>query len=71
MKIGFSINLYDEDGDQFDECILLFVGKDTIIRFSNQVELKDFAREILNNIIPEIEENVGYNVPPINDYEEE
>ena len=32
MDITFSVNLHDSDGDVYDECLLLHVGGNVIIR---------------------------------------
>lgn len=57
MKYGFSINLYDKDGDIYDDGILVHVGDNTILKFKDTVELEDFAKAILKSL-PEIEENL-------------
>jgi len=58
MDISFVINLYDKDGDIYENGIFIFVEERTIIKFKNIEELNDFANTIKNNIIPEIKENV-------------
>ena len=45
MKITYSINQYDEDGDIFDKCILININDSTILRFKNIDELADFFRQ--------------------------
>jgi len=60
MNYGFSTNLYDKEGDSYDDCILVHVGDSTIIKFKNAVELEDFAKAILKSL-PEIEENLNCN----------
>lgn len=57
MKTTFTVNLYDKDGDKYEDSIRLFLGSDEIsIKFNSLVELKDFAEGILNTLIPEIVE---------------
>jgi hypothetical protein len=50
MEYSFAFNLYDKDGDKYEDCILVFIGKDTIIKFRDSVELEQFANRILNSI---------------------
>ena len=57
MKVMFSVNSYDYEGDIVDRAIFLHVGDITIIQFKDVDELKQFAETILNNTIPEIREN--------------
>jgi hypothetical protein len=59
MDYSFSINLHDNEGDVYDECILAHIGKDTIIKFKNVVELEEFAKRILGSI-KEIKESEVY-----------
>ena len=56
MKYAFSVNLYDRDGDEFDNCVLAHIGEDTIIKFKDVEELEKFAHIILNSM-KEIKEN--------------
>lgn len=56
MTASFSINLYDNEGDAFEECILLYCNENTILKFKNISELNDFANSIKNDLIPEIKE---------------
>ena len=50
MKYSWAINLHDRDGDVYDNCILAFIGNDTVIKFQDADELKDFAERILRSI---------------------
>ena len=50
MQYSWSINLYDYEGDAFEECILAHIGKDTILKFKDSQELEDFARGILGSL---------------------
>lgn len=56
MKTSFALNLHDNEGDVYEECVLLFVGQKerTILKFKDMVELKEFAENILGCLIPEI-----------------
>ena len=47
MKIGFSINEYDKDGDVYDKCVKLYCGDNTILKFDSINKLMTFARGIL------------------------
>lgn len=40
MKATYSINLYDIDGDVWDECVLIHVG-DTILRFDSVAKVEE------------------------------
>jgi len=53
MDVGFSINLRDEDGDIYNECILLHVRENTILKFTDVKELKGFAL-FINGCVGEI-----------------
>lgn len=53
MKYTFANNLYDKDGDKYENCLLVFIGENTIIRFKDSVELEQFAHQILASL-PEI-----------------
>lgn len=55
MDYRWAKNLYDRDGDEYEDCLLVFVGKDTIIKFADSVELEQFAHRILSSL-PEIRE---------------
>ena len=57
MKYSWATNLYDYEGDSYEDCILVFCGEETILRFKTPGELKQFANEILRSL-PEVEENL-------------
>ena len=59
MKIGFSVNLHDSDGDVFDKCIVLYLGDMTMIRIENIKELEQMIID-LGDIRTELAEN--YNI---------
>jgi hypothetical protein len=50
MNYSFSHNLKDSDGDVYDECLLVFIGNDTIIKFKDADELEAFANKILGSM---------------------
>lgn len=69
MDLGFSIDLRDHEGDIYDECILIHIGKSTIIRFESYAELLAFTdkfkvmlNEIEDNLPPERRSRIG-NIP--------
>ncbi len=49
MKYSWMKNIYDEDGDIFEDCILVFAGE-TILKFKDPQELENFAMEITNSL---------------------
>jgi hypothetical protein len=57
MEYGFSINLYDMDGDCNETCILAHIGDNTILKFKDADELEKFANQILGSL-KEIKENI-------------
>lgn len=54
--ISFSVNTYDHDGDLIDNCILLHLSNNTILRVENIDELENMIEQ-LYNIKVEIEQN--------------
>ena len=56
MKYSYAYNLYDNDGDVYEDCLLVFIGDNTIMKFQDSVELEQFAHSILSSI-KEIREN--------------
>jgi hypothetical protein len=57
MNYSFATNLYDKDGDIYEDCILVFASENTILKFKNVSDLEQFANSILHSI-PEIKENL-------------
>ena len=53
MKTSWAKNLYDYEGDKYDECILLFCDDSVILKFKHLEELKEFVNSI-NRIVEEI-----------------
>lgn len=50
MHYSFAHGLYDNDGDKYEDCLLVFIGKDTIIKFQDSIELEQFAHRILSSL---------------------
>ena len=50
MDFSFAHNLYDRDGDEYENCLLAFIGPTTIVKFQDVVELEQFAHRILGSI---------------------
>ena len=56
-NMTYSLNQYDEDGNIFDKCILLFFG-DFVMRFDDIEHLKCFRDEV-EACAQEIEEGIA------------
>jgi len=50
MKYSYAYNLYDKDGDVYEDCLLVFIGDNTIVKFQDSIELEQFAHRILSSI---------------------
>lgn len=48
MRVTFSVDLRDRDGDVYDKCILLHCGDQVILRFSTIGEMEVFAKSVLH-----------------------
>lgn len=47
MKLTYSINQYDSDGDEFDKCILIHSKDDSfILRFENIAAVQEFRNQL-------------------------
>ncbi len=57
MDLSFSVDCYDYEGDVYDECILIYIGESTIIRFSTYAEVVAFSSQ-LSGLLPELKENL-------------
>ena len=57
MKLSFSVDLHDCEGDVFDECILIYIGESTIIKFSSFAEVVAFSSK-LSGLLLELKENL-------------
>lgn len=55
-KITFIKNIYDRDGDVYDDCILLLLSDVHILRVKDTKEIKAII-ERLKRIVKEIDEN--------------
>lgn len=56
MKIAWALGLYDNDGDKYEDCLLLFCEEKIILKFENSTELEKFADNI-KSCLKEIREN--------------
>lgn len=46
-RLTYSINMYDRDGDIFNECILIHSKQNGfILRFNNMAELQSFQNQL-------------------------
>jgi len=59
-NITFSVNQYDNEGDLWDNKIMLYMGENLVIRLKDTNELQGMIRQ-LSKIKKEIKEN--YNIP--------
>lgn len=57
MELSFSVDLCDNEGDVYDECILIHIGESTIIKFSSFAEVVAFSYQ-LSGLLPELKENL-------------
>lgn len=58
MKIGFSIDMHDKDGDKFDDCLLLHFNDTFLLRLADVKELDEVIKK-LQEIKTEVVENYG------------
>lgn len=58
MDYAWAIDLHDKEGSTTEQCLLVFVGNNTIIKFRDSVELEQFAYRIIHSL-KEIEEQVN------------
>lgn len=56
MKYLWGTNIYDRDGDKVEDCVLAYIGDNTIVKFQDVDELQRFAEAILGSL-KEIREN--------------
>lgn len=59
MKVTFSINLHDSDGDVYENGIFLHFGDRAIVRFEDYEELENFIQHYSLHGLKEIRENLG------------
>jgi hypothetical protein len=55
--LSFSINLRDEDGDSYEDCILLHLGNGVILQFENMDSYERFI-DNMRAMKGEIQENL-------------
>lgn len=53
-KITFIKNIYDRDGDVYDDCILLILSEDNILKVKGVEEIKRIIKR-LETIVKELE----------------
>jgi hypothetical protein len=53
--MSFSINLYDNDGDCMEECLLIHLDNGTILSFKTIGDLEKFSK-MVNNCLKEIKD---------------
>ncbi len=56
MEYSWAVNLYDSDGDKYDNGVFVFCDGRTVLKFRSSAELQDFATSILKSIL-EIKES--------------
>ena len=56
VSVAFSINLYDKDGDKFDDCLLLYIDDNLLLRLSDLKDLDNLIKQ-LQSIRNEVAEN--------------
>ena len=57
--LTFSVNLHDEDGDVYEECIMIHLGNGVILQFENMDSYERFI-DNLNGMKSEIREHLTY-----------
>jgi hypothetical protein len=57
VELSFSVDLCDNEGDVYDECILIHIGESAIIKFSSYSEVVAFA-DAFRGMLPELRENL-------------
>jgi peptide methionine sulfoxide reductase MsrA len=45
-KATFSLNLYDDEGDQYSEGVFIHIDENIILRFENIEEVEDFTNQL-------------------------
>lgn len=58
--LTFSINLNDDEGDSFEDCILLHLGNGTILQFKDMDAYDNFIEQ-MQNMRAEIRNNLEWN----------
>ena len=57
--LSFSVNLLDDEGDVYEECIMVHLGNGVILQFENMDSYQRFI-DGLNNMKSEIRENLTH-----------
>lgn len=58
MKVAFSLNMYDEDGDKLESGIMLHIGDSVILKLENIESLQDFVNDV-NLCLKQAREELG------------
>lgn len=56
MKISFSFNLYDDEGNIYDKCLMLHIDGNLILKLKDTKDLRNMIEQ-LEHIEKEIKEN--------------
>ena len=56
MRASFSVNLHDNDGDVYQECLLIHLEDKCILPLKNKADLEELIKH-LNQIKKELDEN--------------
>jgi len=46
MIVYYSVNQYDSDGDSFDNCLMIHIDKNTILRLNDKNDLSEFIEQL-------------------------
>lgn len=57
MQIYWGVNLYDDDGDVFEDCVLIYVDDHMILKFKDVDQLQAFV-DTIGYYIPEIKKKL-------------
>lgn len=58
MQIYWGVNLHDDDGDVFEDCVLIYVDDHTILKFKDVDQLQAFV-ESIDHFIPAIRKKIA------------
>jgi hypothetical protein len=56
-KLSFAVNLNDNEGDSYEDCIMVFLGNGVILQFEDMGKYTKFIKD-MQGMIPEIAENL-------------
>jgi hypothetical protein len=46
MKLAYSVNQYDKDGDCYEECIMIWIDDKFLLKFNNLNEYDEFIDKL-------------------------